>query len=222
LHRFSLRGREEAILAGTRQHLGLARSTVERFMELVRAVSAADATRSDELFNEVMSEEVHADEVHRELSLKIAEGAFFGGVREDFLNFLEKIDSIADSAKDAARLLMIEGITNQRALLILGSENMDSFLKALHAAVEALLHLIDAFEIDRKTVLSRVRTVEDCEELADTKKDLLLREIFGLAPNADALTVIQLRDFVFQADDIADNAEDGSDIVLILIAKGYA
>jgi predicted phosphate transport protein (TIGR00153 family) len=191
-------------------------------MELVGAVSAADDARSDELFQKVMMDETQADDVHRELSLKIAEGAFFGGVREDFLNLLEKIDSIADSAKDAARLLMIEKITSPSALLILGSDKMDSFLKALHDSVGALLHLIDASKIDRKTVLSRVRTVEDCEELADTKKDLLLRETFGLAENANALTVIQLRDFLFQADDIADNAEDGSDIVLILIAKGYA
>src|SRR5205823_4147297 len=154
-------GREEAILAGTKQHLGLAQSAVERFMELVGAVSAGDHSRSEDLFQNVIRDETQADEVHRELSMKIAEGAFFGGVREDFLNLLEKIDSIADSAKDAARLLMIETITNSRALQILGSENMNSFLKALHAAVGALLHVLEAFKIDRKTVLSRVRTVED-------------------------------------------------------------
>jgi len=35
------------------------------------------------------------------------------------------------------------------------------------------------------------------------------------------VTVIQLRDFIFVSDDIADNAEDASDVILVLIAKGY-
>jgi hypothetical protein len=37
----------------------------------------------------------------------------------------------------------------------------------------------------------------------------------------DAVSVIGLRDFLFASDDIADNAENASDVVLVLVAKGY-
>jgi len=35
------------------------------------------------------------------------------------------------------------------------------------------------------------------------------------------LSTIQLRDFIFQADNVADYAEDAGDILYILVAKGY-
>jgi uncharacterized protein Yka (UPF0111/DUF47 family) len=69
--------------------------------------------------------------------------------------------------------------------------------------------------------VSRVHRVEEFEELADTMKDALLRELFRYPRIGDTLAIIQLRDFLFAADDVADNAEDASDVILVLVAKGY-
>jgi predicted phosphate transport protein (TIGR00153 family) len=220
--RFSLHKKESEIDEGVRNHLALVRSTLRSFFELVSAVAIDDSVGIETHLNAVMSEEAKADALHRALSQKIAEGAFFGGVREDILSLLEVDDSIADRAKDAARLLTIGRINQPHGLTILRSDNMSAFLTALIDAVDALSKLLDALRIDRKTALSRVSTVEEYEELADTKKDMLLREVFRLSQEMDAISVIQLRDFIFAADDIADNAENASDRVLILLAKGYA
>lgn len=222
MSRFFLRGKERTILDGIYEHLAQARATFDKLAALVGAVAAGDDARSDALMGEVMEAESKADAIHRELSTKIAEGAFFGGVREDFLNLLEAIDSIADAAKDAARLLVIDRIRDTRALSILSSENAGVFLQNLGSAVDALTDLIKGFEIDKKTIVSRVHRVEEFEELADGRKDALLRELFAFPRIGDTLAVIQLRDFLFAADDVADNAEDASDVVLVLVAKGYA
>jgi len=218
---FSINRREREILEGVGSHLATVKRTVEDFGGLVDSVSSGDATSARNFFDAVMSDETKADTIHRDLSLRVANGAFFGGVREDILALLEKIDDIADSAKDASRLLNVEVGANGSAIEILRSDEMRLFIADLKGSVSALENLIAAFTISKKEVLARVHSVEEFEESADSRKDVLLRELFRGASNLNPVTVIQLRDFIFVADDIADNAEDASDVVLVLIAKGY-
>jgi len=219
---FSINRRERAIVEGVGSHLSTVKKTVEDFGGLVDSVSAGDAASARRFFDDVMDDETKADTIHRDLSLRVANGAFFGGVREDILALLEKIDEIADSAKDASRLLNVEvGTTNGSAIELLRSDEMRLFIADLKNAVLALENLIAAFSINKKEVLARVHSVEEFEESADSRKDVLLRELFRGASKLNPVTVIQLRDFIFVADDIADNAEDASDVVLVLVAKGY-
>jgi len=218
---FSINRRERAIVEGVGSHLATVKRTVEDFGGLVDSVSSGDPALARRFFDDVMGDETKADTIHRDLSLRVANGAFFGGVREDILALLEKIDDIADSAKDASRLLNVEVGANGSAIELLRSDEMRLFIADLKGSVSALENLIAAFTISKKEVLARVHSVEEFEESADSRKDVLLRELFRGASNLNPVTVIQLRDFIFVADDIADNAEDASDVVLVLIAKGY-
>ena len=217
---FSINRRERAIVEGVGSHLATVKRTVEDFGGLIDSVSSGDAASARRFFDAVMGDETKADTIHRDLSLRVANGAFFGGVREDILALLEKIDDIADSAKDASRLLNVVG-ANGSAIELLRSDEMRLFIADLKGSVSALENLIAAFTISKKEVLARVHSVEEFEESADSRKDVLLRELFRGASKLNPVTVIQLRDFIFVADDIADNAEDASDVVLVLIAKGY-
>jgi predicted phosphate transport protein (TIGR00153 family) len=218
---FSLNKKERRILAGAENHLGAVQKTVDAFAALLNSVGRNDPASTKRLFDEVLNGETEADTIHREFSLKIAEGAFFGGVREDMLELLEKIDSVADSAKDASRFLSMQGSMDAAAVGILMSETMQHFVSDLKGAVAALGRLLDAFEHSRKEALAKVHTVEEFEEAADASKDRLLRELFEKSTQMNPVSVIQLRDFIFVADDIADNAEDAGDVVLVLLAKGY-
>ena len=218
---FSINRRERAIVEGVGSHLATVKRTVEDFGGLVESVSSGDAASARRFFDAVMGDETKADTIHRDLSLRVANGAFFGGVREDILALLEKIDDIADSAKDASRLLSVEVGANGSTIELLRSDEMRLFIADLKGSVSALENLIAAFTINKKEVLARVHSVEEFEESADSRKDVLLRELFEGASRLNPVTVIQLRDFIFVADDIADNAEDASDVVLVLIAKGY-
>ena len=218
---FSINRRERAIVEGVGSHLATVKRTVEDFGGLVDSVSSGDAALARRFFDDVMGDETKADTIHRDLSLRVANGAFFGGVREDILALLEKIDDIADSAKDASRLLNVEVGANGSAIELLRSDEMRLFIADLKGSVSALENLIAAFTISKKEVLARVHSVEEFEESADSRKDVLLRELFRGASTLNPVTVIQLLDFIFVADDIADKAEDASDVVLVLKAKGY-
>ncbi len=216
----SINRRERAIFDGVLRLLDTVTRTVDSFDASVSAFARGDA-KSAEVVEKVFDGETEADAIHRELGTKIAEGAFFGGVREDMLNLLEKIDDIADSAKDAARFLSQDSRLTAEARSTLGSAAMRSFISALKSSVAALTSLVQALEQGKSEALAKVTAVEDFEEEADAHKDILLKALFSSNESMDPVTVIQLRDFIFVADNIADNAEDASDVILVLIAKGY-
>ena len=203
------------------QLLDTVSSTVDSFVESVASLGRGDIGAAREAVSNVIEGETNADELHRDLSLKIAEGAFFGGVREDILNLLEKIDNIADSAKDAARFLAADSLLEVEARDILASKDMQLFLAALKSSVTALTSLVRALEDGKKEALSKVQIVEEFEEEADSHKDVMIKSLFSDGAKMNPVTVIQLRDFIFVSDDVADNAEDASDVILVLVAKGY-
>ncbi len=212
---------ERDIFKGVLSLVDTVSKTVDAFEASVVAWGQGDTKTAAEMVEKVFEGETKGDEIHRKLSLKIAEGAFFGGVREDILNLLEKIDNIADSAKDAARFLSSDSQLTSEAKDMLGSEHMKQFLAGLKASVAALTTLVEALELGKKEALARVHIVEKFEEEADSHKDAFLKDLFANAQSMSPVNVIQLRDFVFVADDVADNAEDASDVILVLIAKGY-
>lgn len=221
LRSFSVNRKERAIFDGALKLLDTVGACVASFEESVAAVAKGDVDGAEAMVRKVFEQETSADAIHRELSLKVAEGAFFGGVREDILNLLEKIDDIADSAKDAARFLAADSGMGDEAKEILGSASMKLFLGDLRASVGALTGLVRALDVSKKEALTKVHSVEEFEEDADSHKDVLIKELFTRSKSMDSVTVIQLRDFIFVADDIADNAEDAGDVIIVLIAKGY-
>ena len=216
----SPRKKEKAIFDGILLHLATVTEAVDAFRGSVTAIANGDPS-SARLVDSVFDAETRADGIHRELSTKIAEGAFFGGVREDILNLLERIDDIADAAKDAARYLGSDSQLVGQAPDLLKLEQMKLFVADLGSAVAALTELVKALKVGKKEALSKVHSVESFEEEADTHKAAILKVLFANERSMDPVTVIQLRDFIFVADNIADRAEDASDVILILIAKGY-
>ena len=213
--------KEGDIIHQLQDDLHIVRETEQAIPALVAAVAEGDLASCRSRRDLIFELESKAAEAKRDLSMRIAQGAFFGGVREDMINLLDKIEKIADKAKDAARLITLAEITDANARDILRSEDMRQFLANLDLAVGALLRLIEAFEIDRKTILERVHAVEEYEEAADSFKQNILAALFEKSRGIDPVTVILVRDFVFCADDVADNAEHASDVVLVLVAKGY-
>jgi predicted phosphate transport protein (TIGR00153 family) len=217
----SFGGREKAILKSLNEDFSIVKDAVADFGKLIESVAAKDPEGISGGYQKVMEDEKRADNFHRRLSEEIAEGAFFGGVREDMLNLLEKIDNIADSAKGAARLVAAEETLDDFAISLLGSDQMKGFVGDIAATVDALGSVLEAFGLGRKEILERVTKVEEFEEAADARKDEVAKWLFATSNRPDAVTVVQMRDFLLVADNIADNAEDASDVILILVAKGY-
>ena len=214
--------KESAIVKRMVDDVRLIRETEQTLPGLVSAVAGGDSAACQERRDRVFDLESKAAAVHRELSTQIAEGAFFGGVREDMLDLIGKIYAVADKAKDAARLITLTRVTDATAIEVLRSEDMGQFLSNLDRAVLALQGIVEAFAMDRRTVLERVHSVEEYEEAADTFKQNMLVALFEKSQGGiDPVTLILVRDFLFCADDVADKSEDASDVALVLVAKGY-
>lgn len=217
----SFSSKETAIMREIKEAVGIVRETEQRLPDLVEAAARGDLSGCMEMRSGIFELEAKAAAAKKGLSTRIAEGAFFGGVREDMIDLLGNVEAIADKAKDAARLITLAEITDPNAREILRSDDMKRFLSKLDQTVAALQELLGAFQVDRKTILQRVAPVEDHEVEADVYKQKVLTALFDRTRGIDPVTVILVRDFVFSADDVADYAEHASDVVIVLVAKGY-
>jgi predicted phosphate transport protein (TIGR00153 family) len=209
---------EREVVTGLELLIDTALAAVEGFSGILKAAGAGEEKEAS--FVRVFENEKKADELQRELNAKIAKGSFFGGIREDMLKLIENADNIADCAKDSARLLETGSIKGAGAEF-LRSPKMQDFVADLVASVKALRECVVALQKGRNATLAAIPRVEQLEESADAKKDELLKELFSRADKIDPLAVIQIRDMIYLMDDFADNAEDSSDVMLTMVAKGY-
>ena len=99
-----------------------------------------------------------------------------------------------------------------------------SYVHKLIETVEELKKALKALQEKnaKNNVVKLSVQVERREEEADEIRDSILENLLKNEINVDSLDVVMLREFLVKADDVADNAEDASDVLLTLIAKGYS
>ncbi len=219
---FSLKRREEELFESIDKQLGLTVAAVDHLGESLRYLKMLDFEAFKRNFLEIDYLEKKADDIHRNIVEEICKGAFFGGIREDLLNMLEKVDNIADSAKDSTKILMLRRPEDKIINYVFEDNDLMDFLSNCLMAVKKLKEVINGLEKGKNFAFERIGAVEEYEEKADELKARVLNRIFEKAEEFNVLSVMQFKDFINIADNIADNAEDASDIVLILIAKGYS
>ncbi len=219
---FRLVGRKEArVLNLIADHFNVIIRTVEQLEYLLEAAKAGHWQQVGEITDKVAELETLADGLHRDGVIAVSQGAFFSGTREDFLELMEKNDEIADAAQNAARILA-ETPIDQQSFLALYDEpqaTITDLFSKLMTAVRLLKDSINALESDAELAVSKSLLVERAEEEADEIKNHLMKHIYDHKSELQVLTLLQLRDFVLKLDDVADAAEDSSDIVISLVAK---
>jgi predicted phosphate transport protein (TIGR00153 family) len=195
--------------------------TAEMLLDLTANLKKHDYAAVNQVYDNIAGLEAKVDDAHRNLVRQICTGSFFGGIREDLLQLLEMIDSISDSAKGAAKtfheLQMQDNVVDY-----FFEEDVDSFLSACIKTASTLRDAIHALEKNKEEVISLCEIVEKEEDEADFIRYNIVAHLFKNEINAKSLDIILLKDFLDTADDIADYADDGSDILLILVAKGYS
>ena len=219
---FSLKRREEEVFEFIDKQLSLTIAAVDHLCISLKYLKMLDFEAFKRNYSEIDLLEKKADDIHRKIVEEICEGAFFGGIREDLLNMLEKVDNIADSAKDSAKILTLRRLEDRIINYVFEDNDLIDFFSNCFMAVMKLKEVINGLEKGRDFAFKHVSAVEEREEKADELKARVLKRIFEKAEEFNVLSVMQLKDFIYIADSIADNAEDASDIVLILIAKGYS
>jgi predicted phosphate transport protein (TIGR00153 family) len=205
-------------------HLTVAADAVAELEPLLSQVRVGDWVKVRETASKISELETRADGIHREAVIAIARGAFFSGTREDFLRLLEADDQIVDSVKDATRVLAEAPLPRGVVEVLFGEVKLSApdMVARLTVSVGALADAIRALETDAKIAIDKAIAVEMAEEDADDIKERLLARIAEQREKLNPLVVLQLRDFVLELDNVADSAEDASDIVVELVTKAEA
>ncbi|MEM3701337.1 MAG: DUF47 family protein, partial [Conexivisphaerales archaeon] len=132
------------------------------------------------------------------------------------------MDNIADYSKDVAKIFKEYNIETASIQYLFDKSQFIEFTAAIK---ETLTSFEDVLRSIKKShpneLLVKVKNVESNEEKADYIKDKVQISIHNNSKGLSVLDVITLRDIVNMLDNVADSAEDSSDIIIQLIAKGY-
>ena len=225
LGRFHLVGRKERrVLDLISDHFGVVVRTVQLLESVLESAKTGDWKTVEQMTDKIAELETLADGLHRDAVVAISQGAFFSGTREDFLELMEENDVVADAAQNAARILAESPVDPKSFLILYGEDGatVDDLFAKLLTAVRLVEESVRALETDAEVAVSKSLLVERAEEEGDEIKNRLIRRIFAHKSDLEVLTLLQLRDFVLKLDDIADAAEDSSDLVISLVAKAEA
>jgi predicted phosphate transport protein (TIGR00153 family) len=201
------------------EHMNLVLQTLyylEDMLDSMKLLNIKKAKDMDELIDKY---EGLADQIHRKNVEKICKGSIFGYLREDILRFMELTDNIADAAKEASRALTLRKIPEDMLTNFL-NDNTIRYVQVSIKASKELSNLIKCLNRKRDEMIECTRSIEEIEEESDLLKNKVLTELYK-SRKYDILTILQFKEFVQLVDAIADNSEDASDVVLVMIAKGY-
>lgn len=193
----------------------------QNLLLLVQRLKDHDYDAAEQEFEELDKLEQQAHNARRSIVRELCSGSFFGGIREDLLTLCGLIDNIAHASKHSAMIFHdIKLPTEVVDYFFL--VDVCSFISTCIEAAQLLKEAINALEKNRDEVLSLTEKVEQKEADADTLQHSIVQHLYKNEINAKSLDIIILKDFLHLADDIADNSEHASDVLQILIAKGYS
>ncbi len=217
-------GKERRVLELISDHFDIVLKTVQQLEALFESAKTGDWKQVNTITEKIAEFETLADGLHRDAVIAISQGAFFSGTREDFLELMEENDEVADATQNAARILAESAIDPQSFLILYEEPNatLSDLFGGLLTCVKLLRESIMALERDAEVAVSKSLLVERAEEEADEIKNRLLKRIMSHKATLEVFTLLQLRDFVLKLDEIADSAEDSSDLVISLVAKAEA
>lgn len=213
--------KEKEIFSLIESHANVSLKTTESLLALVNHLQRGDRASAEVEQSLTSKHEAEADRLALEASIQIAKGAFFGGIREDFLSLIELIDDIADAAWDASKVIFGQFLASDTITEFCSWQETQMFLATAAQAVRELVQLLELLPKNKKVVFSKIALIRELEERADVYKSEAMRKLFTRNGSIDPLMVIQLRDFLNIADDIADKSQDSTQIILIMLAKGF-
>ena len=219
------RGEKEAFRLLT-EYLDSVFKVVEEFRTLISSLISGDIVLSSPSTFEAKIDlisvyESLADDLYLKSLITLCEGAFFSGLREDFIRLLNSIDDIADYAKDSSQILARSKLDEMlRKCSASEDVSFNLFLDKVVKTVEVLRSAVYDLEKNSVAVIKKSIKVKELEEEADDIKWKLLRAIFSL--KIDSLTLLELKDLVLTIDGIADAAAQSSEILITIVMKARA
>ncbi len=224
VRQFRLGGkREKRVLDLIAEHLAMVQRCATELKNMISSVEQMNWPLVQSQAEIVSRYESMADDLHRQAVVQIAQGAFFAGMREDFLDLIEKVDEIADASQEAARV-MSEAPIERRVLDYLheGDSTLHLLVDGVDRCTATLARSIEYLRTDAQAAVETAFEVERMEEAADQIKAELISKLSAHRREIDVLAYLQVKELIFKLDEIADAAEDCSDLVITIVVKAVS
>ena len=215
--------REKRVLDLIAEHLEMVQRCAKELKNIISAVEQMNWTLVRDQAEIVSRFESMADDLHREAVIQIAQGAFFAGMREDFLDLIEEMDDIADASQDAARAIA-EAPIERRILEYLqeGDSTLRQLVDCVYKCVTTLGESVESLRTNAEVAVNKSLEVEKIEEAADKIKSDLISKLSAHRQDIDALAYLQVKEAIFKLDEVADAAENCSDLVITIVVKAVS
>lgn len=212
---FQIFKRTEIIINQIDDFLNTIEQSGMAFSEGVRHYVQHQESRFDENLHTVSKLEARADELRRNVETTLYQHSLLPEYRGDVLNLLERMDDIADAAKENLVQFDVEKplFPNEVA------QDLSSLAESSANSVSSLVMAARAFFRDVKTVKDHLHKVHYYEREADKIGNEIKRYIFQKAENLHLSQRNQLRYFTHQVENLSDIAENVADMLNIYSIK---
>jgi len=194
-------------------HMVAVENTVNSLIEFLRNLKKGDIDR-EAFVEKIRKNESDADSKRRKMETEMYLGAFLPNFRGDLLGIAESIDVVANKAESTADLIELQNIHIPEEfiprLIELAEKSLETYLSVKQAA--------SSIFNDMDVANNYINKTEDLEHESDQLEKALVRTLFR-KEEIELAHKIQLEKLIKKLADIADQAENVSDRLQIVIFK---
>ena len=208
--------RNEEVLKMVRDHLELTETAVLEMYNMICSACEGPFEKKA-LYDKVSEVEMKADELRRQMIVKLTERDVFPQERQDLMELVRAIDWVADWAREAGRILVIIPFEKVPEEMKEAAREMS---KACLRGVALLSDCIDALSKDKYKAFEIADKVEMIEEDIDdlysiAREHLATLEYPGFSPGS----LILLNEFLDAIETVADWCENTVDIIRAITVR---
>ena len=206
--------KEKELLEHSEEHFNKVLQTVKELEKAVRSFTGNDIVSMKNFIHNVAQYEHEADIIRRQLLMDSVKGEILPQDKTDLMNFVIRVDAIADWSHTAGRFLALwDGDIPQE----FGKE-LNIFMETSVNSIEKIKNVVEALEKENEQkILELCVHVESLEELADDQHRDILKII--LKSNLSISQVIVAHDLIEAIENITDAAEIVVDSLRILAVE---
>ena len=194
---------------------------LEGFLQAVFEEDWAKAKKHQKKINNLEEE---ADELKREIRLKLPEGLFMPVSRTDLIDLIGRQDRIANKAKDIAGLMLGRKMVIPQPMHQTFIEFLQSSLSVCVKANQIIQELDELLETgfrgyEVKKVESLIFELDDLEDQADSHERQVRLQLFSLEDDIDPIKVIFLYKIIDWIGEVANRAQTVGHRLHLMLAR---
>jgi len=194
-------------------HMVAVENTVKSLIDFLKNIEDPDFDK-EAFVAKIRKNESDADNKRRKMETEMYLGAFLPNFRGDLLGIAESIDVVANKAESTADLIDLQNIQIPKELIPklieLAEKSLETYLSVKKAA--------SSIFNDMDVANEHINRTEDLEHESDVLEKNLVRTLFK-KEEIELAHKIQLEKLIKKLADIADQAENVSDRLQIVIFK---